>query len=112
LQIRDTNMVSYNVDTSPFRKIIVLARNTHDQELNCSFGIRGRGVAQWNGTAWDSGADDITLKANFDVYSVLNTHDSLQFLNLEGIKSLKINIQASVAPTNGVLDLIVWGVPN
>lgn len=115
LEIRDTsNHLSGYIDVTKYKKIMVEAYSSHDQDVNLQLMANGGNVQWFDGASWVSGYDS-DKKITMDSAVAGRRYNLNSFwpdMLDRPLKEVQILAKCDTAPTSGNLTIRVLGVLN
>lgn len=108
--ITDTAQHSGYISMKKYRKIYMMATNTHDVEVNLDIRFESGSTSRiWDGDGWKTPALALPSQT-FNNRYLINTF--FPFLNHVILDTMEIVLKANTPPTKGSITVIVFGVIN
>lgn len=118
LAVTDTEYRSSStLDLSKYNSFSIMARMSLDQDIHVRLvshdGAPDTRLTQvWDDVAGEFNQSQVTVPAMTDRWFAIHTHPTVRDFIRFGLKEVRIGLRTDVAPTQGSITLIVWGVIN
>lgn len=107
LTLTSTNAQVFTVDISKYRKIWIIAKSTHDADIDIRFRLlENVNHKAFNGSDWEIQDTVILPKSDSSVFHI-NT--ALPYLTEVISTNLNIRVAAKTVPTSGALTITIFG---